>query len=220
MDFDYRLIIQHYPLLLYGLGMTLAVTVLAVVGGTAIGLLFCSANLSDRWLMQRGARAYINFFRTTPEMVLIFWIYFCLPPLVDIRLSAFWSGTLALTLVTGAYLSEIFRAGIQSLPSGQFAAARSLGLRPIHQWRLVILPQAVRRMIPAFMAYLTELLKNTALLSAIGVGELAYQANTLGAETFRYLEFLTAVAVMFFAVIYPVSLIVRRAEWRTGGPSS
>jgi polar amino acid transport system permease protein len=83
-----------------------------------------------------------------------------------------------------------------------------------HRWGLIILPQAFRRMLPAIMAYLTELLKNTALLSAIGVTELAYRASTLGAETFRYMEFLTAVGIIFFAMIYPVSLAARLLERR------
>jgi len=214
MDFDYHVLARYYPLLLEGLGMTVLVTIVAVVGGAAIGLVICAGRLSRRRPFRLASRAYIGFFRTTPEMVLIFWIYFCLPPLLEIRLSAFWSGALALTVVTGAYLAEVFRAGIQSLPIGQFHAARALGLRRYQEWGLVILPQAVRRMLPAFMAYLTELLKNTALLSAIGVAELAYQASTLGADTFRYMEFLSAVAVIFFAVIYPISLASRSLEQR------
>lgn len=214
MDFDYHVLVRYYPLLLQGLWMTVLITLVAVIGGVTIGLVICSGRLSRRRALRGVTRAYIGFFRTTPEMVLIFWVYFCLPPLLNIRLSAFWSGAMALTLVTGAYLAEIFRAGIQSLPIGQFDAARALGLRPYQQWALVILPQAVRRMIPAFMAYLTELLKNTALLSAIGVAELAYQASTLGANTFRYMEFLSAVAVIFFAIIYPISVTVRYLENR------
>jgi His/Glu/Gln/Arg/opine family amino acid ABC transporter permease subunit len=214
MDFDYHVLVRYYPLLFRGLWMTVLITLVAVIGGVMIGLLICSGRLSRPWALRGVTRAYIGFFRTTPEMVLIFWVYFCLPPLLNIRLSAFWSGTLALTLVSGAYLAEIFRAGIQSMPIGQFHAAQALGLRPYQQWALVILPQAIRRMIPAFMAYLTELLKNTALLSAIGVAELAYQASTLGANTFRYMEFLSAVAVIFFAIIYPISVIARYFENR------
>lgn len=214
MDFDYHLLVRYYPLLLQGLSLTLLITAVAAASGAAIGLVVCAGSLSRRTAVRSAARSYVGFFRTTPEMVLIFWVYFCLPPLLDIRLSAYWSGTLALTLVSGAYLGEIFRAGVQSLPAGQIQAARALGLRPLHQWALVILPQAVRRMIPAFMAYLTELLKNTTLVSAIGVAELAYRAATLGAETFRYMEFLSAVAVMFFAVIYPISLAAGYAERR------
>ena len=214
MTFDYHVLVRYYPLLLQGLGWTVLITIIALAGGAVIGLGICAARMSRRRAISTPTRAYIGFFRTTPEMVLIFWVYFCLPLLLNIRLSAFWSGTLTLMLVAGAYLAEIFRAGIQSLPAGQFDAARALGLRPHQEWMLVILPQAVKRMLPAFMAYLTELLKNTALLSAIGVAELAYRASTLGADTFRYMEFLTAVAVMYFAIIYPLSLAARLTEHR------
>jgi His/Glu/Gln/Arg/opine family amino acid ABC transporter permease subunit len=214
MDFDYHILIRSIPILLNGLGWTLLIATTAILGGSGLGLGLCAFNLSNiksaRWL----SRTYIEFFRTTPEMVLIFWVYFCFPPLFDVRLSAFWSGTLALTLVTGAYLAEIFRAGIQSIGAGQGDAAKALGLKWHHRWALVILPQAFRRMIPAIMAYLTELLKNTALLSAIGVTELAYRASTLGAETFRYMEFLSAVGAIFFGIIYPVSLAARILEGR------
>lgn len=212
MAFDYHAVIQHYPLLLHGLALTVLITIVAAGSGLVIGIVVCAGSLSGSLLLAAPARGYVAFFRATPEMVLIFWVYFCAPPLFDLRLSAFWSGTLALSLVGGAYLGEIIRAGIQSLDAGQFEAAGALGLKAHQRWMLVILPQAVRRMTPAFMAYLTELLKNTALLSAIGVTELAYQAATLGAQTFRYIEFLTATALLFFILIYPVSLAVRWTE--------
>jgi His/Glu/Gln/Arg/opine family amino acid ABC transporter permease subunit len=214
MDFDYHILVRSMPLLLNGLGWTLLITITAITGGIGLGLGLCGMGLSDARWARRISRSYIDFFRTTPEMVLIFWVYFCFPPLLDLRLSAFWSGTLALTLVSGAYLAEIFRAGIQSIGGGQMEAAEALGLKWHHRWGLIILPQAFRRMLPAIMAYLTELLKNTALLSAIGVTELAYRASTLGAETFRYMEFLTAVGIIFFAMIYPVSLAARLLERR------
>jgi His/Glu/Gln/Arg/opine family amino acid ABC transporter permease subunit len=217
MDFDYHVLVQYYPFLLSGLLMTMVVTVIAVLVGTVLGLAVCVARLSQRGLISTAATAYINFFRTTPEMVLIFWVYFCAPPLLDVRLSAFTSGTLTLALVAGAYLAEIFRAGIQSLPKGQFEAARALALPAVIRWRYVILPQAVRVMLPAFVTYMTELLKNTTLLSAIGVAELAYQASTLGAQTFRYMEFLTAIAIGYFVLIFPVSLLARYSKARVSG---
>ena len=167
MDFDYHILIRSTPLLLSGLGWTMLIATTAITGGTGLGLGLCGMGLSDAEWARWCSRSYIEFFRTTPEMVLIFWVYFCFPPLLDLRLSAFWSGTLALTLVSGAYLAEIFRAGIQSVDAGQMEAAEALGLKWHHRWGLIILPQAFRRMLPAIMAYLTELLKNTALLSAI-----------------------------------------------------
>jgi His/Glu/Gln/Arg/opine family amino acid ABC transporter permease subunit len=214
MDFDYHVLARYFPFLVSGLGWTILIAGVSLSGGAIIGLLVCVMRLSEKLVFVRMSRYYIDFFRTTPEMILIFWVYFCAPPLFDLCLSAFWSGTVALIAVSGSYLAEIFRAGITSIPSGQGEAGTALGLRWHQQWILVILPQAVRRMIPAFMAYATELLKNTALLSAIGVTELVYRASTLGAETFRYLEFLSAVGVIFFSLIYPLSVAARYLEQR------
>jgi ABC-type amino acid transport system permease subunit len=142
-------------------------------------------------------------------VVVIFWFYFCLPQLVDLRLSAFATGTLALGLSAGAFLSEIFRAGIEAVPRGQHDAAQALGLSRLPLWTLIILPQAVRPMVPAFVNYLTELLKHSTLLSAIGVGELAHAAFTMGGQTFRYFEFFTAIGFIFFVMIFHLSLYGR-----------
>jgi His/Glu/Gln/Arg/opine family amino acid ABC transporter permease subunit len=212
VSFDYHVLVQYYPDLLDGWVMTLIIAVIAAVSGTVIGLIVCMVRLSGRRVLPRIAAAYTNVFRTIPEMSLIFWIYFCAPPLLDLRLSAFASGAATLSLVSGAYMAEIFRAGVLSLPKGQFEAAQALALPRLVRWRLVILPQAVRAMTPAFVTYLTELLKNTALLSAIGVAELAYAASTLGAQTFRYMEFMTAIALAFFAIIFPLSVLGRMAR--------
>jgi His/Glu/Gln/Arg/opine family amino acid ABC transporter permease subunit len=216
MTFDYHALLQYYPLLLSGLFMTVIITAIALLCGILIGLIVCLARISPYEIASTPARAYINFFRATPEMVIIFWVYFCAPPLLNVRLSALWSGTLALSLVAGAYLAEIFRAGIQSLPTGQIEAARALALPAFVRWWYVLLPQAVRLMLPAFVTYLTELLKNTTLVAAIGVAELFYQASTLGAQTFRYMEFLSAIAIGYFAVIFPISLLARYAKANLG----
>lgn len=215
MGFDYHVLFKYYPELLSGATMTIVIGLLAGVSGTLIAVPVCIARLSSRGVLKQMATAYTNIFRTIPEMSLIFWIYFCGPPLLNLRLSAWTSGTVTLTLVSGAYIAEIFRAGILSLPRGQFEAAEALALPPLVRWRLVILPQAVRAMIPAFVNYMTELLKNTALLSAIGVAELAYTASTLGAQTFQYMEFMTAIALTYFVIIFPLSTLGRLAKLRT-----
>jgi His/Glu/Gln/Arg/opine family amino acid ABC transporter permease subunit len=214
MEFDYRVLVKYYPELLTGASMTIVISLLAGVSGMLIAVPVCIARLSGRSVVEHVAAGYTNVFRTIPEMSLIFWIYFCAPPLLNLRLSALTSGTVTLSLVSGAYLAEIFRAGILSLPKGQFEAAEALALPLLVRWRLVILPQAVRAMIPAFVTYMTELLKNTALLSAIGVADLAYTASTLGAQTFRYMEFMTAIALAYFVIIFPLSTLGRLAKLR------
>ena len=216
MEFQLGIIVRNYPLLISGLLVTLLVTAIALVIGVALGGVICAARLSGRPALVRAAKAYILFFRVTPEMVLIFWAYFCVPLVFDVRVSGLWAGSVTLGLVAAAYYAEIFRAGIGALPKGQSEAARSLGMRGVPLWRLVILPQALRMMIPPLVNYFTELLKNTTLLSAIGVGELALQAYLLGGQTFRYVEFLTAIAVIYFLIIFPLSVTSRHLEHQPG----
>lgn len=212
MSFDWTVVLNNDSLLLAGLAMSLAITAVVLATGGVLGLALCVARLSGSRPAVAIARGYITFFRITPEIVLIFWVYFCFPPLFDLRLSAWFSGTLALGLVAAAYLAEIYRAGIEAVPRGQIEASRALGLGVVPLWLRVLLPQAIRRMTPAFLNYLTEILKNSTLLAGVGVAELAYQAYTLGAMTYRYLELFSAVGVLFFVLIFPISMATRLRE--------
>ena len=216
MDFDLGIVLRNGQPLLEGFRLTLLITLVALAIGIAGGAVVCAGRLSRRSWIRRIAGAYVTFFRTTPEMILIFWGYYCLPRILGGELSSFWTGSLALGLVTAAYAGEIFRAGVEAVPKGQFEAAEALGLPRLVRWRSVILPQALRQVIGPLMNYFTELVKNTTLLSAIGTGELALQASLLGGQTFRYLEFLTAIAVGYFIIIFPITMLSRRFEVRPG----
>jgi His/Glu/Gln/Arg/opine family amino acid ABC transporter permease subunit len=212
MEFHYKVVLQNYPLLIDGLWITVQVTLIALVIGILLGTAICAMRLSGARAADRIAAAYIVFFRATPEMVLIFWGYFCIPLIFQLRVSGLWTGSIVLGLVTAAYLAEIFRAGIKAVPKGEVEAATALGLKFRPKWRFVILPQAMRLMVPPLVNYFTELLKNTSLLSGIGVAELALQAYLLGGQTYRYVEFLSAIALIYFAIIFPLSLLSRRLE--------
>lgn len=216
MEFQAALLLQNWPALAAGLQMTLLVTAGALLIGVVLGAVVCALRLSSAAWVRRGAAAFITAFRTLPEMILLFWAYFCIPEIAGANLSAVGTGVVTLGVVAGAYLAEIFRAGIAALPRGQMEAARALGLRFLPRWRCVILPQALRGMVPPLMNYFTELVKNTTLLSAIGVSELSLRAYLLGGQTFRYVEFLSAIAVGYFLIIFPASLLAQRLEARTG----
>ena len=209
MEFDLHTLLRYYPVLLSGAISTVEVLVCSLSLGIVIGILVCLANLSKPTALKRIGRIYVNCLRNTPEVVIIFWVYFCLPQIVDLRIPAFATGTIALGLSAGAFLGEIFRAGIEAVPRGQREAASALGLRALPLWWFVLAPQAIRLMIPAFVSYLSELLKHSTLLSAIGVAELAHAAFSLGGQTFRYFEFFTAIGIMFFLAIFPLSLYGR-----------
>ena len=214
MEFDYRILIRFYPLLLDGLSMTLFIFVASLILGTAIGLIACLGRLTPRGIAYRVSTYFVDFFRTVPEIVLVFWAYYCLPLLLGAQMPATLTGIIALSVYAGAFLAEIFRAGILAVPRDQVDAAYALAIPVYYIWRRVILPQAFRRMMPAFINFMTELLKTSALLMTIGVGEMAYRANILGQETYRFVEFLTAVGLMYFILIFPLSLYARRSERR------
>ena len=212
MDFDYHILVEYYPVLLQGLLLTVVILLISLGSGFVLGLVACFGSMRKRGIIYRLTRAYVDFFRTTPEMAIIFWFYFCLPPILNVRMSAMTSGTLALSLVAGAFMSEIFRAGVEAIARGQVEAARALGIPVFYRWRRIFFPQAMRRMMPALINYLTELLKLTTLLSAIAVHELAYKAYSLGSQTYRYVELLSAIAVVYFLLITPISLLARYSE--------
>lgn len=214
MSFDEHVLLQYYPLLLDGLATTLLAIGLSLLIGIGLGLLAALGSLSKDRFVYLLARGYVNLFRVVPEIVLLFWMFYALPPILEVRLSPLESGVLALSVVAGAFLAEIFRAGILAVPRGQIEAAHPLGIPVYHRWRRVILPQAIRRMMPAFVNYTTELLKHSALLASIGVTELTYRAYTVSSQTFKHLEFFTSIAVAYFLVIFPLSLYVRRSEAR------
>lgn len=210
MSFDTRIILQYWPILLHGLLMTLIIVCLAFFGGLLIGLLVCSATMGKSRLVVLAGRLYVNCFRNIPDIVLIFWAYFCLPSILGWNIPALTSGIVALTLASAANLAEIFRAGINSIPHGQPEAAASLGLRRWLIWTKILIPQAVRRVIGPVINYLAELLKNSTLLSAIGVSEAAHVAFSLGSQTYRFLEFFSIIGAAFFCIIFPLSVIARK----------
>lgn len=214
MTFDTGAVIDAFPILLDGLATTLLLVLASLSAGVAIGAVGCFGRLLGEGPLAWIATAYVGVFRGIPETVLIFWIYYCGPLVLDVRLSDLGSGILALSLVSGAYLTEIFRAGVNAVPRGQLEAARALGLSPLGRARHVIVPQALRIMLPTFIGFITILLKNSALVSAIGVGELFYQAMTLSTRNYKYFEIYTAVGIMYFAIIFPLSIAAQRAEAR------
>jgi His/Glu/Gln/Arg/opine family amino acid ABC transporter permease subunit len=212
--FDTTAFLKALPTLALGLEMTAWLVVASMAIGSAIGLVACIGRLIGRGALNTLATAYISLFRGLPETVLVFWIYACGPLVLDVRLSDTASGILALSLVAGAYLGEIFRAGALAVPRGHVEAASALGLTTLDTARFVVVPQAFRIMLPAFFSLLTIVIKNSSIVSAIGVAELFYRANVLAGDTFKYFEIFTSAGVIYFAVIFPLSLASRRLERR------
>jgi polar amino acid transport system permease protein len=213
-SWDFGFLWAYRLLLLEGLGMTLAYTVGTIALGLVIGLVVGLLRLSPSRLVTAPLVAYVEIFRCTPLLVQIIWFYYALPVVIGVDIPAHVAATLVLSLYTGAFYAEIVRGGVLSIERGQWDAAAALGLRRLQAMRLVILPQAVRRMIPPFMNQSIIQLKNTSLVSTIAVADLLYNGQMITAATYRPLETYTLIAVIYFVVLFPLTLAAQGVERR------
>jgi His/Glu/Gln/Arg/opine family amino acid ABC transporter permease subunit len=201
-----------------GLLETLSLSVAAVLLSFAVGLLFALGRLSSHWWIRLPSIAYIESVRALPVLLLI--VYFGIKGTALFRplfgegfeLSRYWAGVLGLSLYTSAILAEIIRAGIVSLPRGQTEASRAMGLSHAQTMRHVILPQALRLMVPAMMAQLTTIIKDTSLVGTIGVFELVRQGRVIYTQFFNPIEVFLFVAVIYFVICFALSQGSRRLE--------
>ena len=242
LDLRWDILAGYGPLFVTGLWMTLQLTVVALTAGLLLGVLLglisssvdaprpASATAAGAWaLLRTVTRGYVGFFRGTPLFVQILLVHFALMPMLihpdgglllggeaarEFRQNhgAFFSGALALTLNAGAYISEILRAGIQSIHGGQTQAAYSIGLTYPQAMRYVVLPQALRRMVPALVNEAVTLVKDSSLVSAIGLGELALAARTVAGAYSRYWEPYLLISAIYLVITLVLSALAKRLE--------
>jgi polar amino acid transport system permease protein len=213
-EWDFGVVLRDSDLLLWGLLNTLKVTLAALAFGVPLGLSVAVARLSQRRLIAWPVGLFIEFFRSTPPLVQLFWFFFAMPILLDVRIDPFEAAVLTLSLQSSAFFAEVFRGGIISIEASQWEAGRAIGMSHRQLLRRVILPQAVKRMIPAFLDRVIELTKTTSLVAAISYADLLYEANAISQATYRPLEVFTVAAGLYFAVLFPTSLAVRGLERR------
>jgi len=211
---DFSFLWAYRWLILAGLGVTIAYTVGTILFGLVIGLVTGLLRLSRNPMITAPLIAYVEIFRCTPLLVQIVWFYYALPVVLGIDIPAHVAAVLVLSLYTGAFYAEIIRGGVNSIERGQWDAARAIGMRRRQVMRHVILPQAVKRMIPPFMNQSIIQLKNTSLVSTIAVADLLYQGTIITAATYRPLEVYTMVAVIYFLVLFPLTLAAQQVERR------
>jgi len=211
---DFSFLWAYRWLILAGLGVTIAYTVGTILLGLAIGLVTGLLRLSRNPMITAPLVAYVEIFRCTPLLVQIVWFYYALPVVLGIDIPAHVAAVLVLSLYTGAFYAEIIRGGVNSIERGQWDAARAIGMRRRQVMRHVILPQAVKRMIPPFMNQSIIQLKNTSLVSTIAVADLLYQGTIITAATYRPLEVYTLVAIIYFLVLFPLTLAAQQVERR------
>ncbi|GAA1667021.1 glutamine ABC transporter permease [Mycolicibacterium murale] len=206
--FDFSWLSSDYRLYLRAALVTLEIFAYSAVFSFALGLAVGTALTSTRPWIRTPFRIYVEIFRLTPPLLQIVTIFFLIPILTGIDISALWSGIIALSLNYAAFFAEIFRAGITSLPRGQWEAASAMGLTHLRTLRRIILPQAIRNMLPPVGSMLVSLTKDTSLVSVIGVAELLNASQSIGASTFRNIEALLVASLFYLAINLPIAMAV------------
>ncbi|ACA18886.1 polar amino acid ABC transporter, inner membrane subunit [Methylobacterium sp. 4-46] len=222
-NFDFSVIVSALPyLFLTGMTFTLTLTALAAVSGTILGTLIAMMRLSGLPVLPLVAKGYVNFMRSLPLVLVIFWFYFLVPYLGQwligaerpIQVGAFTSSLVTFTLFEAAYFSEIMRAGIQSIPKGQAAAASALGLTYWQSMGSVILPQAFRNMLPVLLTQTIVLFQDTSLVYVLSITDFLGAASKVAQRDGRLVEMYLFAALVYFAICFLASILVRRLQRR------
>ncbi len=208
----FEVVWSNRALFLAGTAVTIGLTIAVVVLGLALGLVAGLMQLS-RWPALRWVSwLYVEAFRLTPLVVQLMWFYYALPMLSGIKLDALDAAILSLSLYGGSFYAEIIRAGVVSIDPGQREAGLALGMMPARVMRRIVLPQAIKRMIPPLLNQSIIQFKNTSLVSFVAVPDLLYQGNVVAMDSYRFLEVYTAIGIIYFIVLLPLTAIVKRAE--------
>jgi glutamine transport system permease protein len=212
VDFRFDIIIEYAPFLLKGTLLTIGISVLSIILGSILGLPISFGKMSKRRYLNWPMNAYINFFRGTPLLVQIFLVHFGVVPLFTGSTDAIVAAVMALSLNSAAYTAEIYRAGIQSIDKGQTEAAYSVGMTHRQAMRYVIVPQAIKRMIPAFGNEFIVLVKDSSLVAVIAAPELMYWSGAMGNEYYRVWEPYLTAAFIYFILTYGLSKLMALLE--------
>ncbi|MFH1156909.1 MAG: amino acid ABC transporter permease [Pseudomonadota bacterium] len=215
MTLDMDVILRNAPFILGGLTLTFQLAVLAVGGGLLLGVLLGAARISGWAWVYYPATAYVHFFRGLPLILVIFWLYFLIPVLTGRSLGEFSAATIAFIVYEAAYFAEIVRAGIQSVPQGQQAAALASGMTDFQTLRHIILPQALRNMVPSLVTQSVVIVQDTSLAYVIGLREFLRRVNLVDAREARSVELYLFAGLVYFAVCSAGTLVARRLERKT-----
>lgn len=207
--FDFGVVLDNLPFLWEGMQLTLLLTFLGMLGGIVIGTLLALARLSSLPVLPSLAAGYVNFFRSLPLILVIFWFYFLVPLIVGRPVGGFYSVLTAFTLFEAAYYSEIIRAGISSVRSGQAAAAMALGMTYGQSMRYIILPQAFRAMTPILLTQAIILFQDTSLVYVVGLKDFLVSAELIANRDQRLVEMFSFVALVYLVMCFAASMCVR-----------
>ncbi|MCM0647809.1 amino acid ABC transporter permease [Clostridium swellfunianum] len=211
---DFSFMSKYYSFFLDGAKFTIILAIFTVLFGVLFGVLLALLRLSKNKVLNFIATAYVEFIRGTPLMVQLFIIYFGLPNLIGFPLPDMLAAILALSMNSAAYIAEIIRAGIQAVDKGQMEAARSLGMNYGMAMRHIIIPQAIKNILPALGNEFIVVIKESSIVSVIGIGELMYNADTVRGNTYKAFEPLLIAALMYFIMTFTLSKLMGRLERR------
>jgi polar amino acid transport system permease protein len=226
-QWDFEVVWESLPVLLQGLQVSVVIAVSSMIIGSLVGLGIALLRIAEIRILSGLAAAYVEVFRNTPVITQLLWVYYVLPIMTGLQISAFGSALVAFSLNVGAFAAEIFRAGILSVPKGQTEAAIAIGLTPSQVFRRVIGPQALQNVLPALASIWLSLFKDSSIASVVSVAEMMYEARALAAYTYRPVEIFTVAGLLYFTIVYVQSLAIehlyerwlRRAR-RGGGDSA
>jgi glutamate/aspartate transport system permease protein len=207
-DFSVDVIVRNWPYLWEGLQLSFLLAALAIAGGVALGALLAVVRLSATGPLAWAAAAYVNFFRSVPLILVIFWIYFLVPLVLGRSTGPFLSAVVALTLFETAYYCEIIRAGVQSIPLGQINAGLSTGLSRWRAMRHIVLPQALRNMLPVLLTQCVILFQDTSLVYVVALRDFMTSATTVANQEQRLVEMYAFAALVYFVICFTASRLV------------
>ncbi len=213
-EWDFSFLLQYKGLIAIGTLYTIGFTILTAVSGFAVGGLIAVARLANARAVTIPLMAFIEIFRCTPVLVQLVWIYYALPILIGVELKPATAAFIALTLYGASFFAEIIRGGIASIDVGQWDAGRALGMRRGALLKRIVLPQALKRMIPPLVNQVVLQLKNTSLLSVLAVPDLLYQGQLITSATYKPLEVYTMIAIIYFVILFPLTTFAHSLENR------
>ncbi|MDA3625322.1 ectoine/hydroxyectoine ABC transporter permease subunit EhuD [Saccharopolyspora oryzae] len=217
MIWDWDFALRIVPSLLDGLLVTVQITLLGMAIALVLGLVLAVVRYSKVPVLGRIFGFFVLFVRGTPLLVQAYFAFYVLPT-VGVKFSPLITGIIVIGINYSAYTAEVYRAGIQCVPAGQWEAGTALSLSGWQRWRFVVLPQAIRDVVPALGNYLVQMFKDSAILAAITVFELLNHATAIGSSSYRYLEPLTIAGLLFLAVSLPAAKLIKRLELRLAHP--
>lgn len=214
MSYNFAIVFEYWDALLLGLLVTVKLTILCAALGSVVGFLTSLARVSSSRILRWISTLYVEFFRGTPVLIQLFWIFFCLPIVLGSDFSNMTAATITLTLYTGAVTSETFRSSLKSIRREEMDACIALGLSRFTQIIYIVLPQALLRAVPTLLSNFVSLFKESALVSAVGMADLMFIGQNISTNIAKPVEVLTVVAAIYFVVAFPITRAVAVIERR------